>query len=273
MSCHLISAFFAQNAIRHDELPDRVVAHCRHFRAFFARIDGQHTFTEIFTWRSYDALAWFWSAPDDHMPPCVGRTRRASGGLARPGRERGVRGQHRRHQLRVDSRRRVPRDVHAGRVRDGGDRLHAGKKRRAHDHHELHGLRHRDAGLLGGRIRPPGGRRRRAWDARGLRQAGARSLADHRGQDVGLVRRHGILPDWRRLHRAGVRLLLVPNGLHGHGGHDSDGRAGRAVEVLGIRRVQRTRRRVDLSDLRELDLGGRLARHARKEPRAGSRAR
>src|ERR1700716_2201669 len=49
---------------------------------------------------------------------------------------------------------------------------------------------------------------------------------------VGPVRGDRVLPHGRRLHGTGVRLLPVPDGLHGHHGHDPDRSAGRTVEVL-----------------------------------------
>ena len=56
------------------------------------------------------------------------------------------------HQHRVDADRRLPRDVHAGRLRDGRDRILSRQERRAHDEHELHGLPARHVRLLGVRL-------------------------------------------------------------------------------------------------------------------------
>ena len=81
------------------------------------------------------------------------------------------RSQQDRHQLRVDAARRLPRDVHAGGLRDGGDRLHAREERRAHDVDELHDLPDRHARVLDLRLRAADGRRRRARRARRHRAA------------------------------------------------------------------------------------------------------
>ena len=57
---------------------------------------------------------------------------------------------------------------------------------------------------------------------------------------VGPVWHPGLLPHRRGLHRAGVRLLPVPDGVHGHHRHDPDRRPGGAVEVHVLLRVQRS---------------------------------
>src|ERR1041384_4628926 len=84
--------------------------------------------------------------------------------------------QHRCHPLRLDTGRRVSRDVHAGGLRAGRDRLYAREERGAHHDNELHGVRHRDACLLGRGVRPAGGWCGAARDAGWLRSAVARGL-------------------------------------------------------------------------------------------------
>jgi len=46
------------------------------------------------------------------------------------------------------------------------------------------------------------------------------------GKTWGLFGRNWLLPHRRRLHRAGFRVLPVPDGVHGHGGHDPHRSAG-----------------------------------------------
>ena len=58
-----------------------------------------------------------------------------------------------RHQLRLAARDRLPGHVHAGRLRAGGDRLHAAKNAMHTHEHELHDLCHRHRRLLPGRLR------------------------------------------------------------------------------------------------------------------------
>ncbi len=65
-----------------------------------------------------------------------------------------------RHQLRLDADRRLPGDVHAGRVRDGGNGAVPRQERQPHHDDELHGVRRRHAGLLADRLSDPDGRRR-----------------------------------------------------------------------------------------------------------------
>ena len=63
-------------------------------------------------------------------------------------------------QPRVGPRLRVPRDVHAARVRDGRDGVHPLEERRSHDGDELRHLPDRHRGVLARRVRHRDGRRR-----------------------------------------------------------------------------------------------------------------
>ena len=63
-----------------------------------------------------------------------------------------------RDQLRLDAHHRLPGDVHAGRVRAGGDGTLPGEECQSHHDDELHGVRLRDVRLLGDGLRHPAGR-------------------------------------------------------------------------------------------------------------------
>ena len=90
---------------------------------------------------------------------------------------------------------------------------------------------------------------------------------------VRALRPQGLLPQRRHLRRRRVRAVPVPDGVHGHGGHDPDRGDGRALEVLRVHRVRLLHVDVRLSDLRQLGLGRRLAVAARHELRPRSRPR
>ncbi len=72
---------------------------------------------------------------------------------------------------------RLPRHVHAGRLRDRRDGPDPGEEREPHHDDELHGVRRRHAGLLADRLRDPDGRRRRG------RQPGRHAAAERRTHD------------------------------------------------------------------------------------------
>ncbi len=127
---------------------------------------------------------------------------RAGRGQAHARRDRsGRRPDARLAQLRLDARRGLPRDVHAGGLRARRDRLHAGPERGPHDDDELHGLRARHPGVLGVRVRAADGRVGRADGGRADRSGDDEQAhrAVHRRQRLGALRRHGILPVGRLL--------------------------------------------------------------------------
>ena len=85
----------------------------------------------------------------------------AKKGLTHWRRRQPGRSEHDRDQLRVDAGRRLPRHVHAGRLRHRRDRPVPRQERQSHHDDELHGVRRRHARLLADWLCDPGRRRRR----------------------------------------------------------------------------------------------------------------
>ena len=112
-------------------------------------------------------------------------------------------------QLRLGAGRRLPRHLHAGRLRARRDRPHPRQERRAHHVDELHRLRARHVRLLRVRLRV---HVRRLQRHRHRRPGHARRRADaephvhgrlvgQRRPRLGPLRHHRLLPDRRRLRR------------------------------------------------------------------------
>ena len=164
-----------------------------------------------------------------------------------------------RDQLRLDAEHRLPRAVHAGRIRAAHLRARAEEERRAPDDAELRGLRVRVPGLL-----RCAGTRSSSAPSRSTRRppdlGGTPTLNQflHRQRPVGLPGRQGVLPERARLRRRQQRPDAVRSRLHGNGRLHHRRLDLRADQLLGIPALRDLRRRAALSDLRLLGLGRRL---------------
>ena len=93
-------------------------------------------------------------------------------------------------------------------------------------------------------------------------------------QDVGPVRHERLLPERQHVRRRRVRAVPVPDGVHGHGRDDPHRRDGRALEVLGVLRLRASSWAAFIyPDLRQLGVGRRLAGAAGLELRPRPRPR
>src|SRR5207244_12940805 len=104
----------------HDTYPNGWLCTVVHFVHVWHETEDTVAIVQPPLGRPYETRCWAWLAGDGSDS---GDSGRAGRGLVGAGREHRGGRQHRRHQLRVDAGRRVPRDVHAGRLRHGGDRV------------------------------------------------------------------------------------------------------------------------------------------------------
>ena len=177
-------------------------------------------------------------------------------------------------QQPLDHHRGGARDLHAGRVRAGGDRVLPGEARSPRGEHELRDLRARVRGVL-----PRSGSRScSAASATRATSGSTSSLSPDSligfGRDwMFLWGRSGFALSGVGVQRPGRRVLPLHGRVHGHHRHHPDRRHGRAVEVEGVRGLGPVLRRALLPDLRRVDLGRRLAQPARQQPRPRLRLR
>ncbi len=181
------------------------------------------------------------------------------------------------HQHGLGAGHGLPRHVHAGGVRDGGDGYVPRQELGSHLRHELHDLPAGWPGLLGLRLRVRLGKLvQRARSTRLVLVAWSGHVGAqprHRaGGEIWRHRHQGLLSRFLGGRYGRSRAVLLHDGVHGHHGHHPHGRDGRTLGVEELRAL-RLVGCAALLHLRELGLGRRLARAGRRQlaPRARRR--